>query len=198
MRNILLIASLIFISSLNVHAQQRERFKDIIHNLPAKITKFVPEGYVAIDTTYGDLNKDTIPDLVLVTCDPDEETKSDVINNPSKRPLLLLIGQADGSYTLGGRNDDVVYCVDCGGMMGDPFMGIAVKNGYFSVEHYGGSAWRWTHIITFKYNKEKQNWFLHKVGGDSFHATDPENIKTKVKTVKDFGIIPFEKYNPEN
>ncbi len=115
--------------------------------------------------------------------------------HPEKRPLYILIGQSDQSYKLTAKNNNVVYCVDCGGMMGDPFMGITIKNGYFSIEHYGGSAWRWTKIVTFKYSKTKKKWFLHKDGGDSFHTSQPEKVETKVKTVKDFGVIQFEKYD---
>lgn len=71
-----------------------------------------------------------------------EEETSIIDEDPVKRPLYILTGQSDQSYKLAAKNDNVVYCVNCGGIMGDPFSGIAIKNGYFSVEHYGGSAWR--------------------------------------------------------
>lgn len=79
--------------------------------------------------------------------------------------------------------------------MGDPFTGVTIKNGYFSVEHYGGSGWRWTRIVTFKYAPAEKNWFLFKDGGDSFHALDPEKVKTKISTVKNFGKVPFERFD---
>ena len=79
--------------------------------------------------------------------------------------------------------------------MGDPFMGIKIKNGYFSVEHYGGSSWRWTRIITYKYSKQDKEWFLHKDGSESFHASEPQKVETKIKTTKDFGQIKFEEFD---
>jgi hypothetical protein len=33
-----------------------------------------------------------------------------------------------------------------------PFMALAIKKGYFTVEHYRGSAQRWTRFVTFKYD----------------------------------------------
>lgn len=44
----------------------------------------------------------------------------------------------------------------------NPYSGLTIKNGYFSVEHYAGSAWRWTRIPTFKYSKAENDWFYIK------------------------------------
>ncbi|WP_158827419.1 hypothetical protein [Mucilaginibacter lacusdianchii] len=163
--------------------------------VPAQLRGFIPKGYEALDVTQGDLNRDAYPDAVMVLYKKGEEKTSDVIDHPEKRPLLLLTGQADKTYKLAARSDNAVYCVDCGGQMGDPFTGITIKNGYFSVEHYGGSGWRWTRIITFKYSPAEKNWFLYKDGGERFHAADPEKVKTEVETIKNFGKVPFQKFN---
>lgn len=163
--------------------------------VPAALKQFIPHGYKVLDLTKGDLNRDSYPDAVMVLYKIGEEKTSDVTDHPEKRPLLLLAGQKDNSYRLVARSDNAVYCVDCGGQMGDPFTGITIKDGYFSVEHYGGSGWRWTRIITFKYVPAENNWFLYKDGGESFHATDPEHVETKVKTAKNFGKVPFKKFD---
>ena len=134
--------------SINVFAQANKvNFKEIsidIENLPKEIKAFVPEGYEALNATSGNLNLDAIPDVILVVHQPNEKETSDVVDHPTKRPLLVLIGEGNNKYRLAARNDNAVYCVDCGGVFGDPFEGISIKNGIFSVEHYGGSAWRWT------------------------------------------------------
>ena len=103
-------------------------------------------GYEILGHRYGDLNKDEwTTDLILVLKKSDETETSD-IDNPTLRPLLVFCRQADGSLKQMARNDQTVLCVNCGGIFGDPFSGIAIKNGFFSVEHYGGSNWRWTKI----------------------------------------------------
>jgi hypothetical protein len=80
-------------------------------------------------------------------------------------------------------------------MMGDPFQEVVIKKGFFSIEHYGGSGWRWTRTITFKYTADDNNWYLFKDGGDSFHASDPEKVTTKIRTTKDFGKVRFDKFD---
>lgn len=112
--------------------------------VPSNLKNFVLKGYDVLDITKGDLNRDAYPDAIMILCKKDEKETSDVIDHPEKRPLLVLIGQADKTYKLAVSSNNAVYCVDCGGQMGDPFTGITIKNGYFSVEHYGGSGLRWT------------------------------------------------------
>lgn len=164
-------------------------------DVPTSLKSFIPGGYEALNLSRGDLNGDAYPDVVLILYRKGEEKTSDVMSHPEKRPLLLIIGQANKTYKIAARSDNAVYCFDCGGQMGDPFMGVTIKNGYFSVEHYGGSGWRWTRIVTFKYSPADKNWFLHKDGGERFHAISHEQVKIKIKTVKNFGKVPFQKFD---
>ena len=87
------------------------------------------------------------------------------------------------------RNDKVAMRIDEGGVMGDPYTNMVFKNGYFSLEHNGGSNWRWSHIITFKFDTVNYDWYLHKIGGDSYHTYDIEKVETKVRSFKDFGKV---------
>lgn len=164
-------------------------------NLPPAAAKSLPKGYEVLNSTTGNLNLDRYPDLIVVLHKAREAETSDVVSHPEKRPLLIFTGGPGNTYQLVARSDNAVYCVDCGGMMGDPFMGITIKQGYFSVEHYGGSAWRWTRIITFKYAVAEKNWFLYKDGNESFHATEPDKLTRKIYTVKNFGKVPFIRFN---
>ncbi|WP_139920190.1 hypothetical protein [Hymenobacter sp. DG01] len=159
----------------------------------ALVQQFVPAGYRLLDMETGDLNRDAYPDKLLVLDSVQTDTTG-VLGSAALRPLLVLTSNAQGQYTLAARNDNAAMCSGCGGMMGDPYQGLTIKNGYFSVEHYGGSAWRWTHIVTFKYNPTDHHWYLHREGGDSFHAADPDKVETHVKTIRDFGRVRFEQY----
>jgi hypothetical protein len=163
--------------------------------LPTAIRRALPAGYTVLDAARGDLNRDALPDWLVVLHRPDEQKTSDVIDHPTKRPLLVFVGGSDGTYTLAARSDNAVYCVDCGGIMGDPFMGLAIKKGYFTVEHYGGSAQRWTRYVTFRYDPAARAWLLHRDGHEHFHATDPEHGTTTATTAKDFGRVPLTKFD---
>jgi len=76
--------------------------------------------------------------------------------------------------------------------MGDPYVSIVIKKGYFSIEHYGGSSWRWQRIITYKYSPVDKEWYLHRDGTVSFNAGDPDKT-TEItgRTAKDFGKVRF-------
>lgn len=155
---------------------------------------FLPKGHRIRDFAYGDLNKDDHKkDVVLIAYDPKAER--DESGGEAKRPLIILTRGADGKLKKESRNDNVVLCFDCGGAMGDPYQSIAIKNGYFSIEHFGGSSTRWTEIITFRYHADKKNWYLHKKGGESFSAHEPEKVlESSVATTKDFGEVKFADY----
>ncbi len=161
-------------------------------DIKAALQSFIFDGHEILDYAEGDINADGRKDVVLILKARDEAERSDVIEHPTPRPLFLLTREADNSLRLAAYNDQTVLCYDCGGMFGDPYHGITIKGNYFSIEHYGGSAWRWTRIVTFKYNPQQNAWFLHKDGGEHFHSADPnETMTEKVRTVKDFGVVRF-------
>jgi len=165
-----------------------EGLKQTTDKSQSELLKFIPKNYSILDSVTGDLNLDKINDYILVL-------KKNGENDTTRRPLLILIRDKNNKLKLVRRNDNTVYCIDCGGIMGDPFMGITLKNGYFSVEHYGGSAWRWTRIVTYKYFRQDNEWFLHKDGTESFHVSEPEKVERTIKTKKDFGKVTFEQFD---
>ncbi|AYN03520.1 hypothetical protein [Flavobacterium sp. 140616W15] len=187
--------------------KKHQTFNDSIDSLDQDLKAFVPKGYSVISIESGDLNLDEYTDAILVLRKTSEESTSNYAENkPDKRPMLLLIGQRDGTYKLAYQNNNAVYCIDCGGLFGDPFTGITIKNGYFSIEHGVSGGHHWEHVTTFKYNKTKNNWFLYKDHYINYKFNDSadENAEAlvidyeKLKTVKDFGEISFEKFNIYN
>src|SRR5262245_46363853 len=84
---------------------------------PAELQAFVPQGHEIFDFAMGDLDGDGRDDAILVARRPDEKDLED----ESPRPLLLLIREVDGRLKQARRSDRIVYCLKCGGMMGDPY-----------------------------------------------------------------------------
>ncbi len=150
---------------------------------------FTPEGYVLFKTFNGDLNRDEYEDIVAVfnAVDGDDEM--------TNRAVMLLTADADGKLTMAALNKEGALCGECGGVMGDPFVEVVIKNGYFTIEHFGGSREKWTDDPTFKYNEEDGKWYLHRHSKQVHDGLAPENgSSSTMLTTKDFGVIDFEDF----
>ena len=157
---------------------------------PQTLRSFIPADYSILDSASGDMNKDGRRDLLVILKNNHEENNGDIV-----RPLLVLMGGEKKLYELAARNDSVVLCKGCGGVFGDPYAGMTVKNNFFSIEHYGGSNWRWTRIITFRYDVKTGKIYLHKDAGDSFHVDDPGKTKPYSYTKEDYEKLLFSNYS---
>jgi hypothetical protein len=165
--------------------------------LPQELRPFVEPGTKAIWLAKADLDRDGREDAILVL-ERLVRTSEDGLEE-HQRPLLILTRQADGSLRVAKRNDRVVMCSGCGGVMGDPFQGVEAGPGSFTVAHYGGSAWRWTEDYRFNWSRKDRTWQLVRVEETSFHTMEPDKVEKHVATPpKDFGKIDFADFDPEN
>ncbi len=153
---------------------------------------FIPKGYTVLDSAFGDLNKDAYTDLLLIL-----RSDTENMNPDTTRPIVVLAGSAGGAFRLLARGDRAVLCANCGGVHGDPYEAITIKNGFFSIEHYGGSGWRWTRIITFKYDSKSSTFKLHRDAGVSYHASEPNKQTSLVHQKKNYGRVTLKDYNHE-
>lgn len=155
----------------------------------------IPENYAILKSAQGDLNQDGIIDVALVLYQLGEDTIVPIGRDYVPRPLLLFLKNEKGTYSLVAQNDRVVYCCNCGGIFGDPFYEIDIVDGLFTIYHYGGSSWRWTRDITFKYETISRDWYLHLNQETSFSVFELEEVEASVKTVQDFGKIRFSEFD---
>jgi hypothetical protein len=141
--------------------------------------------------------------MILVLKKPGEDTAEMDFDAPVKRPLIILTGGSSGNYIQAARNDNAVLCYNCSGMFGDAFTGLTIKNGYFSIEHSIAGGRHWELVTTFKYDKQKADWYLYKEGYISYRMNDDTSADAEAlvkdveqhESVKDFGVVPFGKYN---
>jgi hypothetical protein len=83
--------------------------------------------------------------------------------------------------------------------MGDPFGGVTVGPGTFTVSNAGGTGWRWSSLYTFNYSRRDDTWQLVRVEEHGFHASEPGKGRTTVSTPpKDFGKIDIADFDPGN
>ena len=167
--------------------------------VPNEVKLFVEKGKIAIALERGDLNADGRPDILLVTSEFVAEG-AEWEEGAGARSVMILIREPNGALKLAARNDEIVYCRNCGGVFGDPFAGVDVKGTRFTVNNYGGSNDRWSYSYTFNYSRRDKTWQLVRVVDESFHSLDPKNTtKRRVYTPpKSFGLINFADFEPDN
>ncbi|HWJ95714.1 MAG TPA: hypothetical protein VNT33_13375, partial [Telluria sp.] len=123
----------------------------------------------------------------------------DPAEEEGKRILKIAIRSPDGALKVAKESHKAVLCRSCGGMFGDPFAGLTASNRTFSVNHYGGSAWRWSANYTFNYSRRDNTWQLVRVDESSFHASEPEKQTSKsYRPPRDFGKIDITTFDPEH
>ncbi len=194
MKMTIILLLTLLISAIAVNAQTEAV------TTPAEVQPFIETGAKTIAVESADLNGDNLKDYVLVF-ERQNATEKDQYDYPkNQRPLIILTRGKDNKLTEAKRNENIVMCSECGGMMGDPFEGVSVGKNTFTVNHSGGSAWRWATDYKFNYSRIDNTWQLVRIEKTNFHAIDQnKTMKREVKTPpKDYGKIDLADFNPED
>jgi hypothetical protein len=133
--------------------------------LKIKLTNFNIEsikedGYTILLSQKGDLNKDSIEDLIICFKSNKEDLDVEDFANTPKRKCVIYLGNNNSTVTKVAESFTALVLPEGNG---DPLSGISIKNGYFSLEHYSlypGNDY--TRIITFKYDALKKTFLIHK------------------------------------
>lgn len=163
MKKITLIVSFIFLNTLIVLGQD------------------IPKNYVVIDSISGDLDNDNIKELVVVF-----NTKSTENENVPRE--LRIYKKRNKKWINWKNSEQALYGSREGGMVGDPYAGIEIKNGILLISHFGGSSWKWGH--TDKYRFQNEDFYL--IGYESNYGRPCDfwqNVDFNLST----GKIIFEK-----
>ena len=146
----------------------------------------IPQNYTVVDTIKGDLDKDGIAELV-VAYNTQPESK-DIFESV---PRELIIYKKDyNKWSVWRKSQQALYGSKDGGMMGDPFEKIEIKNGILHVSQNGGSTWKWGH--TDKYRYQEGEFYLIGYSSDygklceSWTAVDFNLYTGKIALKKEF------------
>lgn len=138
----------------------------------------VPKAYEPIKEITGDLDKDSIPEKVIVyNMAADSDTANDYTG--VAREIIIFKKDKD-KWTIWHRSTKAIGNSSDGGMMGDPFEDIEIKNGILIISESGGSSWKWGYQDKYRY----QNNRFELIGYTSEYGRDCE-YWTKV----DFNIM---------
>lgn len=165
-----------------------------LHNQGRKMVMdygtLIPENQQLIKTVSGDLNGDGKQDLLIVS-----EEKEPYVNDSisqAKRTLYIFMADVSGGYSLLAKNNKLIPCKACGGLLGDPFQKLEVaKSGEFRLYIAGGSRERWALNYFFALSVNKKRWLLQKLTVD-IYDTITEKSTQKEYLGKDFKNSSFE------
>lgn len=141
----------------------------------------VPENLSIVDTITGDLDKDSIKELV-VAYNTDSENELEGVERE-----LIIYKPENNKWIVWKTTRQALYASRDGGMMGDPFGEIRIENGILIINQNGGSSWKWS--ITDKYRFQNDDFYL--IGYTSNYGKPCEyweevdfNLSTGKMTVK--------------
>lgn len=154
-----------------------------------ELLSFIPEKHKIIGIYPGDINNDKTEDIILVT--GNEQLTAD--STVPMRTTTLLVRHKNRQLQKAASNHNVVLCDDCGGAFGNPFTGIDIKDGTFTVNHYGGSATRWTVSFSFIYDSKNRNWYLKQISRSWFNIYQMEEPEEEITLSSE--KITFEAYD---
>lgn len=110
----------------------------------------IPAEYVMIKEVVGDLDRDGIDEKVAVY---NMSGTEDEINGTDRE--LIIYKKTGADWAVWKRSAQAVGNSKDGGMMGDPFGNIEIKNGALLVFQSGGSSWKWNYTDEYKFQNDE-------------------------------------------
>jgi hypothetical protein len=110
-------------------------------------------GLKQIATATGDLDKDKIPEKVVVF-----DTKRESESGMGTEREIHIYKKKNGDWKLWNKSIGAVLPSENGGMMGDPFESLAIERGSIVIKHFGGSRQKWNYTHRFRY--QNNGWEL--------------------------------------
>lgn len=113
----------------------------------------LPVNYTVVDTVTGDLDKDGVKELVVAyDTDKESEELEGVIRD------LIIYKKENDHWIRWKQSTQALMGSRDGGMMGDPYEMMEIKNGILLISQAGGSSWKWGR--TDKYRFQNNEFYL--------------------------------------
>lgn len=123
----------------------------------------IPKAYTLLKEVYGDLDKDSVDEKVVVYNMNNDTTNEEGAEYRTNRDMIIY-KKTKTSWHIWKRSTQAIMNNGDGGMMGDPFSSLEIKNGILEIVHFGGSRTKWN--FTDKYRFQHSEFAL--IGITSF------------------------------
>jgi hypothetical protein len=160
------LASLfMLLAAIGIYAQEKVSATEIGESSNYIVP--IPNNYFIIDSVMGNLNKDSIKELAVVyNTGPDNK-----IEGVSRELVIYIL--IHEKWTEWEKSSQAILRSNEGGIMGDPFQKIEIKNGILLINHYGGSRWQWGYTDKYRF----QNGKFYLIGFNSIEGSPCEYSK---------------------
>lgn len=145
------------------------------------VAAFIPPRWHLLDSTRGDLNNDGYPDLVLVverdSAVSEQRRTLDGTFAILGRPRILAIclrDPATDTYRKAVQTHRFVLRSSEGGVLGDPWDGMAIRDGILHVNFAGGSAMQWA--LAYKFAWKEKDCHLVGVSSVEINTTNGDSV----------------------
>ncbi len=199
------IGKKLLVPQLSVGPVRESENRESLRKMQEFLDRMLPdEDDVVEDICRADINGDGTEDIAMtVNYDSDKGTTAMC----GERCVYVFLGKNDGTYYL--ADSVATYDPASGGMLGDPYQGIAIAGNKLIVQNYGGSAYRWLDTEIYEWNNglreiyhmTLQN-YLYEPGVYDYKVADVVNNTEKQYIIREDGegdieILPlFEEENP--
>ena len=149
---------------------------------------FIPRGYILFDTMYGDLNKDSLEDCVLLIKGTDkaniikDEYRGELDRN--RRGIIILFKKKDG-YELAVKNYDCFSSEnEDGGVYYPPELTVELHKGKLSIHYTHGRYGYWSYTFRYQNLDFELIGYDESRGGAVTESMTSINFLTKKKQVQ--------------
>lgn len=115
------------------------------------LEEFTPKFWTLKDKAYGNLDDNPEDDAVCVYETPME-------GDIGFAQSLAIYKKEGENWVLWHQSTNPILSSDHGGMMGNPYESISIKNKTIIINHFGGSRQKWHY--THRYRFQNNNWYL--------------------------------------
>lgn len=112
--------------------------------------KSVPPNYLLKKEAYGDLDKDSIAERVVVYDIITSQNENEGINRE-----IVIYKKEKENWKVWHRSKNAVKNSTEGGMMGDPFEGVEISKGILVIYHWGGSSTKWSQTDRYRFQHNR-------------------------------------------
>jgi hypothetical protein len=139
---------------------------------------FVPAGWKIEEQVAGDLNGDSLPDLVLKLVEDKPSKDADDMPTERGRALVIALAEKDGTLKRAGVADKLLQCTRCGGAfygVVETPTSVTIEKGVVIVEQDHGSRNLTNTTYKFRFEPATQRFML--IG---FDLADADRLTAQV------------------